>query len=110
MSFAIYLHNGIPILRCEGVLQAENALPSREQWCQLIEQHHGRLVLDWSKIHDIDAKILGLFVFLQQNAQKIHGELRLLHPSPEAVRCLERIRLQHTFAFYDDADVATRYE
>jgi anti-anti-sigma factor len=102
--------NDIPILSCESRLMAETLLPLRDSWCQLIEQHRGRLVLDGSKVSDIDAMSLGLLVFLQQRARQHGGELRLLHPSPEMVACLERVRLQHTFAFYYDDDVATRYE
>ncbi|OUD15416.1 STAS domain-containing protein [Thioflexithrix psekupsensis] len=102
--------NDIPILSCESRLIADILLPLRHSWYECIKQYHGRLVLDCSQVSHVDATSLGLLVFLQQIARQEGGELRLLHPSPEMVTGLERVRLQHTFAFYYDDDVATRYE
>lgn len=101
--------NNVHIVQCSGLLTEPHMHPLKSQLRQLIQQHQGQVVFDLSHTTDIDARSLGTLVCLQRIAKQHGGELRLLKPSPAVVNRLELIRLQHTFALYQDEIAATTY-
>ncbi len=74
-----------------------------------IRQKHSRLILDLSRVQNMDVSILSVLVTTLQTARSRGGEVLLLNLTPPVRVLIELTRLQTLFHIFYDKSAAISY-
>jgi anti-anti-sigma factor len=98
----------ITLLELSERLTIENVPELRDKLQHLAEQGRRSLLLDCSRIRDVDSTGIGALVRDWVWFKKQHGTLKLLNPSERLQEVLQILGLQKVIESFDDVGVALR--
>jgi anti-anti-sigma factor len=81
------------VIHVEGPLRAPVKNDLRRRVCKLIDRGEGKIVLDLSRVSDLDAAGIGELVHVYNMAIAANGSLRIAHAAGKVQRILDRVGL-----------------
>ncbi|NJN46963.1 MAG: STAS domain-containing protein [Candidatus Competibacteraceae bacterium] len=98
--------DAIDIVELEGRLVMADAPEARQQLKSIIEQGHGKLIVDLKGVGFMDSSGLSVLISAYKAMRAKQGDMVLLNLSPPVQSLIELTRLQQVFEIFSDESAA----
>ncbi len=102
------IKQGVTVLETEERLDSLIGPKLKDVVQELAVSEGIQLVVDMGNTQFIDSSGLGGLLSSLKIAMKVHGDIRIARPRPQALTLLRLTRLHRVFQIYDDLDSAIK--
>ena len=100
--------SGVTLIALKGSATMADTEILQQQLQQLAERPEAVLILDLSELDFIGANGIHAFLIGRAESEMHHGQIRLVHPSPDVKHMLELTRLTEIFPIFDTVEEAMK--